>query len=208
MINASLRRTALLAEILRSENGLSVLPKQILGIEGLSSHRVRCLLNNLCRSFVRHHGYLEVGVFNGSTLISAAYALPELRFVGVDDWSTTQSSGVLDRNISMLAPHVRFIEGDFRKVNVEGPFDVAFYDGSKEEPILRGCLKKLLPMIRGGILVVDDVTELGRWGETERFLFEEVKALGLRFDLYCKLSAEFTGDMDNWWNGIAVMTFL
>ncbi len=190
-----------------AEDLKSRLPEAVFTVEGLSSPRVRCLLSNLCRTFVVH-GYLEIGVFNGSTLIAAAYGNPKKRFVGVDDWSTTHSPLEARKNLEVFAPHAQLIEEDFRTLTLDGLFDVAFYDGSKDERILRGNLWKLIPMVRRGILVVDDVTELGRWCETERILFEEVARQGLRFDLYCKLSAQFTGDVDNWWNGIAVMTFL
>ncbi len=204
----SVRRAIILSCIRDSESLVSQLPPEVFRVDGLSSPRVRCLLNNLCRQFVSPLGaYVEVGVYNGSTLISAAWGNTG-RYIGVEDWSTTQAKDVLAKNLAHFAPHAQLIEGDFRQVEFEGKAHVAFYDADKRENIIRENLRKLIPIVRNGILVVDDVTELGAWQKTEQFLFEEVKALGLRFDLYCKLSAQFTGDVDNWWNGIAVMTFL
>jgi hypothetical protein len=57
--------------ISRAERGESQLTKDILELNGMSSSKVRHLLNNICS--VRNTKYLEVGSWRGSTFISALY---------------------------------------------------------------------------------------------------------------------------------------
>lgn len=47
------------------------LTKDILDLEGMSSHKIRVMLNNLCSDF--EGSYLEIGSWRGSTFISAMY---------------------------------------------------------------------------------------------------------------------------------------
>jgi hypothetical protein len=57
-----------------AEKGISQLPPAILGMEGMSSNKVRHFLNNVC-NFDREIviNYLEVGVWRGSTFCSAIF---------------------------------------------------------------------------------------------------------------------------------------
>lgn len=52
---------------------------------GLSSTRLRCLINNLCA--MPGTNYLELGVYKGATLLSAAVNNPKTKVVGIEDYS-------------------------------------------------------------------------------------------------------------------------
>lgn len=52
---------------------------------GMSSPRLKALLNNLCSK--ENTNYLELGVYKGSTLISAAFGNVTNKIVGVDNYS-------------------------------------------------------------------------------------------------------------------------
>ena len=51
---------------------------------GLSSTRLRALLNNLCTP--KGTNYLEIGVYRGATLISAVYGNPTCKAIGIDNF--------------------------------------------------------------------------------------------------------------------------
>ena len=57
--------------IQNAELGISQLNSKILNLEGMSSDKVRHFLNNICS--LEHGNYLEIGVWKGSTFISALY---------------------------------------------------------------------------------------------------------------------------------------
>lgn len=52
---------------------------------GLSSTRVRCLINNLCA--MPGTNYLEIGTYKGATLLSAAVNNPKTKVVGIENFS-------------------------------------------------------------------------------------------------------------------------
>lgn len=112
----------------------------VLGIEGMSSKRVRCLLNNL--NSLPGARYLEIGIHQGSTFIPAVSNNPHLVAVAIDNWSTHGENGsreafhrnlknhdlegkhtIIDRNCFGLKPE------DIDKVH---DINVYFYDGNHE----------------------------------------------------------------------------
>src|ERR1039457_3148727 len=63
------------------------LPTEILNIEGMSTTKVRQLINSICH-LPSAETYLEIGSFKGSTLISAAYNNKHLKWAcGIDNFS-------------------------------------------------------------------------------------------------------------------------
>src|SRR3990167_7098778 len=70
-----------------AEKGISKLNSDILGLRGLSSSKVRHFLNNICS--LEGASYLEIGVWRGSTFISALYgnAKKLSHAVAIDNWA-------------------------------------------------------------------------------------------------------------------------
>src|SRR5688572_19504540 len=70
-----------------AERGESRLNPEILKINGMSSPKIRHLINNIC-SYPDFKRYLEVGTWRGSTLLSAANGNKNIELaVGIDDFS-------------------------------------------------------------------------------------------------------------------------
>ncbi len=128
--------------VYNSDRNISKVSNDILNIEGMSSPKVRHLMNNLC-SFDNCR-YLEVGSWMGSTLCSAAFK-NKGHFIGVDNFSEFHSSvnsghknsqetikNKLINNISSLNQrNIDFQEKDFFSSNLEikDKINVFFYDG-------------------------------------------------------------------------------
>jgi len=136
-----------------SDNGQSKLNEREREVYGLSSTRLRSLINNLCSK--PDTNYLEVGTYRGATLISAAYGNPTCKVVGIDNfmyderepkrvppkgyiWDNMKSQ--LEANLGRYADsgtglnikNISFIQSDFQSADlVEFPsFDLCFFDVS------------------------------------------------------------------------------
>jgi len=124
---------------LRAIRGQTQLSPEVLSIEGMSDAAMRHLLNNIG---MRIATYVEVGTYHGSTLIAAAFGNTHLTAIGIDNFSEQfpnwdlrgNPREQLFANLERYAPHVSFIESDFRKVAWNGlpPIDCFFYDGAHD----------------------------------------------------------------------------
>src|SRR5262245_31638023 len=94
------------AAIRFADAGSSRLAPSVLTLEGMSSPKVRHLLNRLCdRPGAR---YLEVGVLSGSTLVSALSGNPFARAFGVENWSEFGGSPArLSASLQLLSEEER-----------------------------------------------------------------------------------------------------
>lgn len=134
-----------------ADNGISKLSEREREIYGLSSTRLRSLLNNLCSK--EGTSYLELGVYKGATIISAMYGNPKLKAVGVDNykyderepkkwaaegtiWENIKSqlhdnlSRYKDPDMAVNTDSLTIIEDSFENVDwsKQGKFDLCFYD--------------------------------------------------------------------------------
>lgn len=134
-----------------ADNGVSKLSEREREIYGLSSTRLRSLLNNLCSK--EGTNYLELGVYKGATLISAMYGNPKLKAVGVDNYKYDErepkkwaAEGTIWENIksqlhdnlkrykdpdmSVNVDNLSIIEDSFENVDwtKQGKFDICFFD--------------------------------------------------------------------------------
>lgn len=67
-----------------ADNGQSKINERERELFGLSSPRLKALLNNLCS--LKGTNYLEIGVYRGATLISAVFGNTECNAIGVDNY--------------------------------------------------------------------------------------------------------------------------
>src|SRR4051812_41711122 len=74
------------ASIENGNNHISQLNDAVLGIQGMSSPKVRHFLNNLCTMNDSH--YLEIGCWKGSTFVSSLFNNEKtvLSAIAIDNW--------------------------------------------------------------------------------------------------------------------------
>lgn len=157
---------------------VSKLTLDILNIQGITSNKVKCFMNNICN--VDGANYLEIGVFRGSTFCSAIYG-NDIKATGIDNWSSPylMPSGVSQKMSFYLRdiptdPKEEFLTNVKRFGNVENinvyranyldfdystiePLDIIFYDGETKYYDQYTTIKKLIPhMSNKCILIVDD----------------------------------------------------
>ena len=119
------------------------LSNDVFNLHGMSGKLTRIFYNNLI-NFIECPRYLEIGVFLGSTFISALYKNTLERAVCIDNFEEFKegSSSLLHSNIVNICGEQTYnlIEGDsFDKKTIEqckelGPYNIYMYDGhhSKE----------------------------------------------------------------------------
>lgn len=134
-----------------ADSGVSKLSEREREIYGLSSTRLRSLLNNLCSK--EGTNYLELGVYKGATIISAMYGNPKLKAVGVDNyryderepkkwaaentiWENVKShlhdnlERYKDSDMSVNIDNLTIIEDSFENIDwtKQLKFDLCFFD--------------------------------------------------------------------------------
>ena len=137
------------ASLEMADNEKSKITEREREMHGLSSVRLRCLINNLCGA--ESVNYLEIGVYKGSTLI-AAMRRNDVNATGIDNfkyddreankwapegyiWDNMKSQLEANLNTYRLQPDVvngdkiQIIEGDFQKADLpNNKFNLCFFD--------------------------------------------------------------------------------
>ncbi|MCU1345904.1 MAG: hypothetical protein JWL70_2170 [Acidimicrobiia bacterium] len=187
-------------------------------VDGMTSINKQRLLNAAFYCLEPHEAYLEVGTYNGKSLISAALGNPSRPIHACDDFSEFTGSGSLanvEANLSRyeLRHAVQFHNCDFRAALTSGritePVGLYFYDGAHDEVSQYDGIKLAEPLLADEALVVVDDWRLapdsGSYAEagTVRAAQESVHD----WELLYSLPARFNGDLEMWWNGVAVLSF-
>lgn len=187
--------------ISKAEQLESDLPASVIsGLKGMSSPRIWHLLNNLVDG-----AYLEIGVWKGSTLISALYG-KNIPATAIDNFSqfggpkaefvkTTFEAGV----------KCRFLDGDCfdNEVIDKVPKGIKyyFYDGAHSERDQYNALVKYInKMADQFVYIVDDWNEKGVQDGT----FKAVHDIGLQVVGCHELLTPKNAYKETWWNGIAI----
>lgn len=143
-------------------------------IIGMSSENIRFLINELVKKYAKT--YLEVGTYQGCSLISAALYNPHVRCIGIDNFSkfnknkhgkwTCSSSDVIQKNIEKMdLSNVEFIQGDYKtellklfEKEKELKIDVYLYDGLHDYQSQIDGLNIIKPYLSEScIILVDDL---------------------------------------------------
>jgi Methyltransferase domain len=188
--------------------------EHLVDVEGMSSTRICNFLNALVDGMDEGEHYLEVGTWQGRTLLSAAFRNPsrscfacdKFRFFGRWTGWGHRAKRSLERNIERYrsdSAAVRFFhmtsERFFAIRRFAGSVGVYFYDGDHGYRLTRHGIVAASPLLsRRSVVLVDD------WnGEVVRQATRD----GLRdARLDVLWEREFFGDRTpgGWWNGLGV----
>ena len=146
-------------------------------IAGMSTENICLLINELVKNIAVNGTYLEVGIYRGRSIISAALFNPSTQCIGIDNFSESNGinrtfSGktidnipneeVLNTNLSKFPElnNVTYYKNDCEEElkTLKAKIDVYFYDGNHSyESQIKG-LNSILPRLsKNGIIIVDDV---------------------------------------------------
>jgi predicted O-methyltransferase YrrM len=191
---------------------MSVLDEK--GVKGMSTENVRYLFNELCKNYAPNGVYVEVGIYQGCSILSAALYNTELDCTGVDNFSQFDPNG---DNLNTLRENIKKFESkkergtigvfeiDFRKFlrsfKDDGKIiDIYFYDGPHEYQDQMDGLNLALPLLNDKcIIIIDDVNLERTQRANNEFLANNPDFKSVMKILTVK--AEFP----IWHNGIEVM---
>lgn len=197
------------------ENPPLTASRQFPDIEGWTGELVQELIYRLALAGRDRGVYLEVGSYQGKTLLSAAQA--GCQCIGVEDYSQAglgtqrppdELREILRENVRMHRPvysTVRLVERscwDYFALGRVPPVSVYFYDGAHDEESQVRGLMEVRPFLRSGaIVLVDDAGADSVRRATERVLEQEP----------CYDLVNLIQDSDNargYWNGLYCLEWL
>lgn len=194
--------------IQNAENGHSKLSKEILSISGYSSPKVRHFLNNLCSAPGTR--YLEIGVWKGSTFVSALFGNEQSidDAVAIDNWSEFGGpKNLFLKNCSkfLVGCPFRFYEANCFKIDAKAIFpqqvNTYFFDGEHtaiSQELALTYYNDVLDDVF--IVVIDD------WNFKAVQLGTEEALRKMNYEILFKtnLPSSCINDAKNWWNGLFV----
>lgn len=191
--------------------------KEILQYTGYTGTRTRHFYNNICsKENVR---YLEIGTWNGSSSISAAYK-NNITALFIDNWSQFDGNPDIFRNaMNKFAEGSTWslLESDCWSVDLEklsaAPFNVYLYDGPHEEADHYNALMYYYPVLDDTfVFIVDD----WNWAAVRDGTMKAINELiNQRKLIVLFRHEEFISEDDlirmpnhngknTWWNGIGI----
>ncbi len=192
-------------------------------VVGMASPRKLRLLN-LAVSCLPADGsecYFEVGTYQGKSLIAALLGHTGRTAVACDNFSQFDhqagNGAMVRQNLERyaLSGHVRFCGERFQELlgrwPAEGlpPIGVYFYDGAHDEASQYEAIRAVEPHLADcALALIDD----WRWANDSHSYAEQGTRRALResthsWELCWELPARYNGDLDLWWNGVAILTF-
>lgn len=195
-----------------ADKGHSRLNAHQLSISGMSSPKVRHFLNNLCT--FPETSYLEIGVWKGSTLVSALYQNQGnvSKAIAIDNFSQFNNENTrqeFTNNCNSFLPEfkekLQFFSADCFNIDKASiftkPVNIYFYDGDHT-----ALAQELAFTYYNGILddvfiaIVDD----WNYAHAREATLAAFKKLNYSVLYDRELPANYNGDVNNWWNGLYV----
>jgi hypothetical protein len=186
--------------------GKSKLIPEILGINGMSSSRNRHLLNNIVSGI--EGCYLEIGIWKGSTFISALYKNSNFGY-SIDDWSgdvvkEDVRTSFLINTTDFGIDNFKLIEKDCFTVDItsiESKINIFFYDGEHSRALTRESLVYFYNVLDNEfVFIVDDYD----WQEVQLGVMDGIKKTNLEIVYEKHLKSDCMNDAETWWNGIGI----
>lgn len=194
--------------ILNATNGKSKLTSDILAIDGMSSSSNRHLLNNLVD--IPDINYLEIGVWKGSTFISALYQNNVSSAYAIDDWSQFMEydlKGCFLNNCNNFNINYKLIEDNCFAVdlsNIKSKIDVFFYDGNHDRKLTRNAIVYYYNVLADEFMyIIDDYD----WDDVNYGVDDAIVKMGLDVIYKKHLHSNGMNDTETWWNGIGIFIF-
>jgi hypothetical protein len=192
----------------QAQQGQAKLSNEVLAVKGMTSPKVKRLLNNLCS--LPETTYFEVGVWKGSTFTAALYNNQEsvVQAVAIDNWSEFGGPfAEFKQNCKTFINKVnyQFYEHDSFTINKENLFDapvnIYFYDGSHIESAQEQAFTYFDSLFAPTfIALVDD------WNHkpVPKGTKKAFQKLGYTILFEQELPSRSNGDTAQWWNGLYI----
>jgi hypothetical protein len=183
---------------------------------GFSGYQFRHFLNNLCD--LQNANYLEVGTYQGSTLISAVAGNEDVldNVYAIDNFSEFDSAGETEKifrnNLAKFLRNdgskVQFFNEDCFGFDVDElePIDIFFYDGDHSEECQRKAFEYFEPAFADVFIAVIDDWEQAPVRRGTRAALESIgfEIVSSRAIVPAERPSPFENPSPQWWNGTHV----
>ena len=204
-----------------ANNSISKLPQGILDLEGMSSNKTRHFLNNLISLQGNTARYLEIGVWKGSTTISALHKNNPEYHTAIDNFVQFNGPRIeFQKNCRTFLDYenrVNFLDVDCFGIDPVKDFNIKnintyLYDGEHSAASQYYAITHYYESLADEfILIVDDYN----WEEVQRGTQDAIKDKNIKVKYEVHLPAnpvtvpgqwgpEIFGDKALWWNGYYV----
>jgi len=174
-------------------------------INKLSSHAIGCIINYFVEKMSPQHCYLNIGTWQGFSLVAGAIGNPTKICIGVDNWSQATGFDELKANINHYQ-NIFFHSMDYHKYFSlhHKEIGVYFYDADHSADCQHDNLVLAHPFIPvGGIVFVDDWNWAHVKEGTNRFLHEHPN-FQIIFEEETPVHA-VTESLQEFWNGLVII---
>jgi predicted O-methyltransferase YrrM len=194
-------------------------------VEGMASVRKLRLLNALASRLPTDGSecYLEIGTFQGKSLIATLSGNGEVKAVACDNFSEWDNAAeprnarALRANLARhgMADRVRFFDVDFRDLlsswttHELRPVGLYFFDGPHDEESQYAGIALAEPILADhALVVVDDWRHAADSGSrAEEGTRRAISQSQNMWEIMRVLPARRNGDRDLWWNGLGILQF-
>jgi Methyltransferase domain len=179
--------------------------RPVLDMPRMASLAIGAILNRGTASLKDDEAYLNVGVWNGFSLLAGLHRNPGKRCIGIDNFSQFGSprEAFMARFTEYRGPGHEFFDMDYEEylsTRHEGPIGLYFYDGDHAyEHQLRG-LQVAEPFFSDDCMVlVDDANWPEPYDATYDFIARSEREYEIVID-----ARTASGEHPTWWNGLIV----
>jgi hypothetical protein len=194
--------------IAKARLGISQLNSDILAIPGMSSPLVRHFLNNVCD--LPNTSYLEIGCWQGSTLISALYGNKHniIDAIAIDNWALHPERSIKKAFLQHTTKYLqgypyRFFEQDcftIQKDIFKYPVTVYFYDGNHHVASHEKAFIYFNNVFADIFIAIIDDWNWERVQKGTRSAFKKLNYQIIYEQEFCTKG----NDPNDWWNGIYI----
>jgi predicted O-methyltransferase YrrM len=178
----------------------------------MSRPRVYAVINAIVSCMDEGEVYLEVGTYQGGSLISALLNNSS-RAIGVDAFSEFKDTNNFERTRKNLIDfgvsdrvvlHNKTYQQFFSELPAEAKFQVYYYDGQHDyEGQLAGMETAWNFLQPGSLILVDDYSYREVREAVTQFLYNHQEHIGVQFVMAPMGDFENVGEI--WWNGCVVL---
>lgn len=223
-IGLSAREKSLITHVKKSiknaESGESKIDKSVLEIKGMSSPIVRHFLNNLCT--LPNASYMEIGVWRGSTLISAIFNNENYfaNAIAIENFSQFTESVMTAENVVVeqvqrdfyaninkykMPKSFKFFNEDCFRMDLkkikEIPINIYFYDGDHSSENHEKAFTYFNEVFDDVfIAIVDD----WNWTNVQESTKRAFNKLNYTILFERSFITEGNGVLNSWWNGMYI----
>lgn len=178
-------------------------------VPGMTSARVQTLLNRCVGALPSTESYLEIGCWQGATLISALRGHTSATAVACDNFAQFTRVNPREKLRSNLAryapqlPELTFFDGDCFELAagplVPKPVGVYFYDGNHDESNHVRALTDFRRLLaREAVVLVDD----WNFDYVRRGTWRGIDLIRPKSVWFRELPSRNNKDVENFWNGV------